>query len=260
MSAAPKSELRTRVMTIKSIKSGLRSAVRAFGYDVRRVSGGEPGLDPQFDMRRLTGARPGLVIFDIGANVGQTIDTFRGAFSQPKIHSFEPGHDAFATLTKNYSGLPDVYLNNFALGATAGTSEFIESVGSDMSSFLEPSVEKKGSIKQRVQVKVSTIDDYCRERNIGHIDILKSDTQGFDLEVLKGASGLLSKNAIHLVYVEINFSDLYKNAARLDEIYGFLASHGMSFVTFYKFHYRDGRADWTDALFVNPNFNQRMAN
>jgi FkbM family methyltransferase len=244
-------------MELKSIKSGLRTAVRALGYDVRKITGGEPGIDPQLDMRRLTQSRPDLVLFDVGANVGQTIDTFRNGFVRPKIHSFEPGQDAFEILQQNYAAVPDVYLNSFALGAKSGTSEFIESVGSDMSSFLEPSVETKGSIKQRIQVKVTTIDDYCRERDIGHIDILKSDTQGFDLEVLKGATGLLSKNAIHLVYVEINFSDLYKNAARLDEIFGFLASHSLAFVTFYKFHYRDGRADWTDALFVNPNFNQR---
>src|SRR5207253_4668851 len=98
--------------------------------------------------------------------------------------------------------------------------------------------------------EVRTIDSYCAERGITIIDILKSDTQGFDLEVIKGAARLLEQRRIQLIYMEITFSDMYKGLPRFDEIYGFLADRGFALVSFYDFYYQHGRAGWTDALFV----------
>jgi FkbM family methyltransferase len=142
---------------------------------------------------------------------------------------------------------------DFGLGAEVGTLEFLENVHSELSSFLEPGVECGGTIKRR-QVKVRTIDDYCTENGINCIDILKSDTQGFDLQVIKGAKRLLMEKRIHLFYTEITFCEMYQNSPKLDEIYGFLADQGFSLVSFYKFYYQNGRAGWTDALFINPGF------
>ena len=80
-----------------------------------------------------------------------------------------------------------------------------------MSSFLEPGRDSWGAVKRRTPVNIKTIDGYCELHEISRIDILKSDTQGFDLEVLKGASGLFDRHCIHLVYLEIGFGELYKN-------------------------------------------------
>lgn len=124
-----------------------------------------------------------------------------------------------------------------------------------MSSFLEPGAATWwGEVKQRVQVKVNTVDKYCDEHRIDYIDILKSDTQGFDLEVMRGAARLLSARRIHLIYVEIILSDMYRGLPRLDEIFRFLADCGFVLVAFYDFHYENGRVSWADALFVNPQF------
>jgi hypothetical protein len=105
------------------------------------------------------------------------------------------------------------------------------------------------------QVEITTVDDYCSQHGIDRIDILKSDTEGFDLEVLKGASPLFAQHRIHLVYLEIIFGKHYKNQGRLDEIYGFLAEGGFELVSFYKNYYRNGLAKWTDAPFVDAQYN-----
>lgn len=126
-----------------------------------------------------------------------------------------------------------------------------------MSSILEPSADCWGEIKARVQVELRTLDAYCTEHRITHIDILKVDTQGFDLEVIKGARELLKLRRIRMIYMEITFSDMYKGLPRLDEIYGFLASQGFSLVSFYAFHYQHDRAGWTDALFINPHYDSQ---
>jgi FkbM family methyltransferase len=91
------------------------------------------------------------------------------------------------------------------LGAKPGVLEFIENTRPWLSSFLEPGADCWGEIKQRSQIEVRTIDGYCAERGITIIDILKSDTQGFDLEVIKGAACLLEQRRIQLIYMEITF-------------------------------------------------------
>jgi hypothetical protein len=140
------------------------------------------------------------------------------------------------------------------LGSRTGVIDFLENTRSDLSSVLEPGVDCWGAIKARIQVAMTTVDEYCAERDISHIDILKSDTQGFDLEVLKGATQLLKLRRIHLIFLEITFSDMYTRLPRLDEIYGFMTDHGFSLVTFYPFSYQHDRAGWTDALFINPDY------
>ena len=233
------------------MKSAVKRIIAATGYELRRRSTEPFGQDPFGDMRELARSSDRPVIFDVGANIGQTIDDFRRVFAHPQIHSFEPGQDAFAELQKRTSGIPDLHLNRCALGAQPGTIELIENTSSPMSSILEPSVDCWGSVKQRRQVSVRTLDEYCEANSLSSIDILKSDTQGYDLEVIKGGRQLLEHGRIGMIYLEIILSDMYKGSARLDEIYGFLADHGLSLLAFYKIHYKKQRAGWTDALFIN---------
>jgi hypothetical protein len=89
---------------------------------------------------------------------------------------------------------------------------------------------------------------------IDHIDILKSDTQGFDLEVLKGAQGVIGHGRVHLILIEINFAALYCGQPRFDEIYAWLSDRGFRLVSFYNACYMNHRIGWCDALFVNPNY------
>src|ERR1019366_6346440 len=125
------------------------------------------------------------------------------------IHAFEPSTQTFRELQRTHGNMQGVHLNNFALGSQTSTQDFIENMLPEMSSFLEPSTTSWGKIKQRTKVKIGTIDEYCIEHGIAKIDILKSDTQGYDLEVIKGAMQMLSRNRIHLIYLEIIFSDMY---------------------------------------------------
>jgi len=84
--------------------------------------------------------------------------------------------------------------------------------------------------------------------------LLKSDTQGFDLEVIKGAQKMLDGKLIRLLFLELTFSKLYEDMTRVDEIFRFITDQGFELVSFYKFYYLRGRAGWTDALFVQPQF------
>jgi FkbM family methyltransferase len=224
-----------------------KTLLRRIGIDIRFVP--KLGFDAYDDMRALTpGDRP--VVFDVGANRGQTIERFRGTFAHPVIHAFEPGRDTFADLKRRMHDIPDLHLNNVALGARAESRTFFDTDPPDMSSLLEQSVDAWGEIRGTYPVEVTTIDDYCAAHAIERIDILKSDTQGFDLDVIKGARRMIDRRAIYLIFMEITFSDMYKGSPRFDEIYAYLAEHRFALVSFYDFYYQRGRAGWTDALFI----------
>jgi FkbM family methyltransferase len=224
-----------------------KKLLRKAGIDIRFIP--ELGFDAYDDMRKLAGGERPLV-FDVGANRGQTIERLRKTFARPVIHAFEPGRDTFAELSRRMAGIPDLHLNNVALGERAESRTFFDTDPPDMSSLLEQSVDAWGRIKGKYPVDVTTVDDYCAVHGIERIDILKSDTQGFDLDVLKGARRTIEGRAIRLIFMEITFSDMYKGSPRFDEIYAFLAERRFALVSFYDFYYQHGRAGWTDALFV----------
>ena len=234
---------------IASIRRAGKKLLRGIGIDIRFIP--ETGFDAFDDMRKLVpGDRP--MLFDVGANRGQTIERLRKTFAHPVIHAFEPGRRTFAELERRMSGIADLHLNNLALGERAESRTLYDTDPPDMTSLLEQSVDAWGKVRDTYPVEVITLDDYCASRGIERIDILKSDTQGFDLAVIKGAQRMIERRAVRLIFMEITFSDMYKGSPRFDETYAYLADRGFALVSFYDFYYQHGRAGWTDALFIAP--------
>jgi FkbM family methyltransferase len=195
------------------------------------------------------GNRP--LVFDVGANMGQTVQAFRKAFRDPQIHSFEPSPVSFDLLRMNTATIPDVHVWNRALGSSRGQMTLQENNTPEMTSFLPLSNFGWGSVIKQTRVDVDTVDAFCLEQHIDRIDILKSDTQGFDLEVFKGAERMFQQNRIGVVFSEIIFNDMYKNLPSVSQIFDFLISHNFVLVSFYELAYQEGLASWADALFVH---------
>ena len=133
----------------------VRSLIRRMGYDIRRF---EMGQDAYFDIKGIIGSNLSPVIFDVGANVGQTIDALRRLFPCPTIHAFEPGQAAFDSLLQTHSKIPRVHLNNLALGSKPGRQKFFEHYSSEMSSFLALGPDGWGQISSQREIEVSTVD------------------------------------------------------------------------------------------------------
>ncbi len=233
-------------MTIKQLFARpIRSGLRRFGYDI--CTAAERRRDPVDDFRRLVGPR--AVAFDVGANVGAFTQELHRRLPEPIIHAFEPSPTMFNALQLNCGALPNVYLNQYAVGSKPGIAQFNENSESTMSSFLELGSAGWGSIQRKWEVETVSLDSYCEARGIERIDLLKSDTQGFDFEVLKGAQSLFNRGAIRLVFIEVIFIDMYKNQAKFDEIISFLAKSRLFPIGIYNLYYRDDRIGWTDMLF-----------
>jgi FkbM family methyltransferase len=239
------------------IKKSIRRIVRRCGFDIIRFNREQIGVDPFVDMQLFLNGHKHPVIFDVGANVGQSVYRFRDAFPASVIHSFEPSPSTYEQLKAHCGTLPGVNTWNCGVGSTDATLVFQENEYSDMSSFLTPSVFSWGKVVKSTSVEVTTLDSFARNHDIDFVHILKSDTQGFDFEVFKGASHLMEEDRIGLIYFEFIFSDMYENLPSFNDVFRYLRELNYSLVTFYESHFQEELVSWTDALFINREFNRR---
>lgn len=244
---------------IPEIKRLVRHGLNHIGYDMVRlrpkqnphVNFTNIGKDPFVDMKRFLPGRSRPIFFDVGANKGQSIRNFRNQFPECTVHSFEPSPATYEQLKNSVQTGDGVSIWNYGLGSVSGKMKLLENSSSDMTSFLPLGEAGWGKIVNETWVTVKTVDQFCRDNKIQRIDVLKSDTQGFDLEVLKGADKMISEERIGLLYFEITFAKLYENMPLLSDIFEFLESRDFHLVSFYRFFYRTQLASWTDALFVH---------
>ena len=126
-----------------------------------------------------------------------------------------------------------------------------------MSSFLELGKAGWGEVKQERTVNVTTVDRFATDQSIAKIDILKSDTQGYELEVFRGAEETMRQNRIGLIYFEFIFAEMYRNLPPFEEVYRHLVDRDFLLVAIYNFHRQNDLASWADVLFVNREYYQR---
>jgi len=237
-----------------SIRQIVKNAFHALGYEPKLYSAKALGVDPFRDISRLVDREQRVIAFDVGANIGQSTLRLRGVLPSCEIHAFEPSETAFVPLSYRVRSCGNVYLNNVGVGSSCEIAPFFEHANTDMSSFLTMGRSAWGKILKQVPVQITTLDRYCEERHISYITVLKSDTQGYDLEVLKGAEGLMGRNQIQLVYTEIQFDDMYQGSPTFDQLFRFLVDRNFRLVSIYDFHHQNNLASWSDALFINTSF------
>lgn len=235
------------------MKKILKDFLYRKGYKINKINKNRLlNDDPFLAVKSKIGSNP--IIFDVGANQGQTILKIKSLFPDSDLHSFEPSKICFKELIKKFGDNKKLTLNNFAIGAEQGSLEFNEYYWSALNSFLKRTFTKSGIIDTYF-VNIVAVDDYCRENQIPYIHLLKTDTEGFELNVLKGASKMMNANKVQFVFVEVFFYENYIGQSSFGDIYNFLLEKGFNLVRFYDFEYtNDGYASRTDALFINANF------
>ena len=148
--------------------------------------------------------RPTLL--DIGANAGEYSQMLIECFPKATVHAFEPHPKTFLSLKANIKDL--VHCHALALGSETGAFHLYDRGGEDGGIRASLAKEALETVQSKpltaYSVTVSTVDDFVKEHSISTIDFIKIDTEGFEMDVLKGARDALSQGKIGAIQFEFN--------------------------------------------------------
>ena len=185
------------------------------------------GLDVLGDIKFRMKEYNFQTLFDVGANRGQTAKYMRKKFPEAKIYCFEPIKDTYELLQQKTKELGLSYYN-LALGAESGEVEVkvdVQNRNSTRNTLIKENTFHDPSAVKVEKVQVVKLADFCKQNHIEKIDYLKIDTEGYDLEVLKGATEMLEDGSIAFVQAEVSMNP--KNTFHVDfvEVKNFLEKY-----------------------------------
>jgi FkbM family methyltransferase len=155
--------------------------------------------------------KPGMTTFDVGANYGLYALLFAHFAGGDGVHAFEAETWNFQRLTTNLAlnGVTGVHATCCAVADTSGEVRLTvyprEQFG--WHTLGTPDLEVDGAPYPPSDfrtVPAVSVDDYCAERCIERIDLLKIDVEGAELDVLRGAQRMLGDGRVPCVLFEIS--------------------------------------------------------
>jgi len=164
-----------------------------------------------------------LIIFDVGSHLGETVELFTRNFNVKKIHCFEASNINFITLKDKLvkNKLTDIcVLNNVGIGNIEGKNflnQTKESSSSTINTFNKDSKYFKKKLKilnikdvdnfyKIIPIDIIKLSTYIKKNTIKNIDILKIDTEGFKLNVIKSLENF--SHIVRNIYFEHHYDDM----------------------------------------------------
>lgn len=202
--------------------------------------------------RTVKGGRS--IVVQAGANTGDEIRPFKNMWPEATIYAFEPRPEAQAKLRANAAKYMNVVVVQKALAASSGsmTLHINQMIGTSSlykinteSSCFRPDYTEKGTM----EVEAVTLDSFIGE---DMISLLYSDTQGSELNILKGAERMLSEGRIGAAFLEVFFVELYEGVPLFFDVKREMDRHNYKLDGLYCIAkwFGTGQTMWADALFV----------
>lgn len=162
--------------------------------------------------------RPDDICAEIGANTGYYAFLMASLATRGQVHAFEPSPLSFHLLGAGacLNGFSRLVANQAAVCADSGVRSF--SVATDGAyASLRPTGRKPEA--QSVQVEAVRLDTYLDACKLPGFDVMKIDVEGAELEVLRGASSLLSgPHRPRVVMIELCTRNLVQYGTSIPEI------------------------------------------
>ena len=182
----------------------------------------------------LSSHHESFTIVDIGANKGEwSSEVLAGVKNQGKevaLHIFEPANDSFLRLHRLFQ-FPTVKVNKIALSDSNGTARlYVRGALSGINSLYD---DDGGGAEV---IHTLTLDEYVAQNSLDRIDFVKSDTEGHDFCVMKGAKNLLRAGKVNVWQFEYNhrwinaryfLKDVYKFIGDKPYLIGKLSNRGI---------------------------------
>lgn len=139
--------------------------------------------------------RPNATVIDVGANIGQFNFFCKNYLKVRKIYSFEPLKNTFIILKKNTQN-KNIY--NAAISDKKKIKFFIPET-----TLMASSLQTESTVAEEIVegIRLPDLNDILREKSI---DLLKIDTEGSELTVLKTSKAILKKVKYLLIESSIN--------------------------------------------------------
>ncbi len=173
-----------------------------------------------------------ITVVDVGAHKGETIDLFTKNFNACSIYSFEPNKNLFNELLKKYKS-KNIKIFNMGMGEKLEQRElkiFKDTSSSTFNNINENTnyFKRKKKImslflpgeiflKEQQMVKICILSEFFDNEKLYKIDILKIDTEGYELNVLKGINELHFKN-IKFIYFEHHYDLMIDKKYKFSDI------------------------------------------
>jgi FkbM family methyltransferase len=146
-------------------------------------------------------------ILDVGANIGGYSVMLRNRRVMLPIYAFEPHPVAYTKLEEAASvhhfmpvkkGAGERVLTTFIY-------DYVENKGSEHASmYREVIADFRKSEVEEIPIDLTTIDEFIEEHRLREIALLKVDTEGNELNVLKGARRAIENGMINVIQIEFN--------------------------------------------------------
>lgn len=179
----------------------------------------------------LEAARPLGIrrIYDVGANVGTWTLLAKAVIPEASVEAFEPFARHCAEFGNTLQGVGGVRLHSIALGSENGSASLRVTGNSDSSSLLPLAAASRAQFGveevEQVRVEMRRLDDCRAELGLEFADLIKLDVQGYEMEVLKGATECLAH--AKAVVVEVSFAEYYEGQCLFHDLVGYLARSGI---------------------------------
>jgi len=85
-------------------------------------------------------------------------------------------------------------------------------------------INKKNFFLPNIKTQVVTVDTYCKKNNIKRIDLMKVDTQAYEVQVLKGCKLSIKNNKIAAILTEIIADNVYEKYTEFKDVENLLYS------------------------------------
>ncbi len=168
--------------------------------------------------------KPGDVFFDCGAHVGlfSAIAKALGA----EVLAFEANFDNIRQFRKN---APEADIRYIVLDSEPGWSEFFVNVDNDgghalWDPALHPHNERCREQPNHCRRQTMKLDQFARHKP----NVIKIDTEGAEMRILKGATEILQQPQLRLVIAEANEFGLEQLGSNVDEMISFMARYGFT--------------------------------
>lgn len=211
-----------------------------------------PGIGPV--LRRMN--RDMSVVFDIGANVGDISQLMLHYFPKALIYSFEPCLDTYSQLVSNIAKTGHSNRSRpFRLGffdeekeATLNITSFhgANSMLDITAEYqkLHPHIEKVNT----EQITLVRLDDFVSQHNIGHIDLVKIDVEGVELQILKGGPKTFS-TSVDTVIMEMSFLRNPRDEGEYIKLFQVMHEYGFAPAEIYDVAHAEEANTWKLAQF-----------